>query len=169
MAPAWFQACERGVAAVNRWFLAAAALLVLLMVAIILFDVISRSFFNAPTVWAFDLVRFALLYATFLGLAPALEKGSHVVVDMFDSLLPRAIRPAIPFIASGLTIAFGVTLLWHITLLAAEAFADGRIAQATIAVPEMWVWFPAPIGSALFVAAAAVQFGRAIWPAPVDK
>ena len=65
--------------------------------------------------------------------------------------------------------AFGVTLLWHITLLAGEAFADGRIAQATIAVPEMWVWLPAPVGSALFVAAAAVQLGRAVWPAPVDK
>ena len=169
MAPAWFRACERWVAAVNRWFLAAAALLVLLMVAIILFDVISRSFFNAPTVWAFDIVRFALLYATFLGLAPALENGSHVVVDMFDSLLPSAIRPAIPFVASGLTLVFGATLLWHITLLAQEAFADGRIAQATIAVPEMWVWLPAPIGSALFVAVAAVQLGRAIWPAAAEK
>lgn len=169
MAPAWFRACERWVAAVNRWFLAAAALLVLLMVAIILFDVISRSFFNAPTVWAFDIVRFALLYTTFLGLAPALEKGSHVVVDMFDTLLPRAIRPAIPFVASGLTLVFGATLLWHITRLAQEAFADGRIAQATIAVPEMWVWLPAPIGSALFVAVAAVQIGRAIWPAPAEN
>jgi C4-dicarboxylate transporter DctQ subunit len=169
MAPAWFRACERWVAAVNRWFLAAAALLVLLMVAIILFDVISRSFFNAPTVWAFDIVRFALLYTTFLGLAPALERGSHVVVDMFDPILPRAIRPAIPFVASGLTLAFGATLLWHITLLAQEAFADGRIAQATIAVPEMWVWLPAPIGSALFVAVSAVQFARAIWPAPAEK
>ena len=166
MAPAWFRACERGVAAVNRWFLAAAALLVLLMVALILFDVISRSFFNAPTVWAFDIVRFALLYATFLGLAPALEKGSHVVVDMFDSLLPKSIRSAVPFVASGLTLVFGAVLLWHIVRLASEAFADGRIAQATIAVPEMWVWLPAPVGSALFVAVAAVQFGRAVWPAP---
>lgn len=168
MAPAWFRACERGVAAVNRWFLTAAALLVLLMVALILFDVISRSFFNAPTVWAFDIVRFALLYATFLGLAPALEKGSHVVVDMFDSLLPKSVRSAVPFVASGLTLVFGAVLLWHIARLASEAFADGRIAQATIAVPEMWVWLPAPIGSALFVAVAAVQFGRAVWPAPAD-
>ncbi len=168
MAPAWFRACERGVAAVNRWFLTAAALLVLLMVALILFDVISRSFFNAPTVWAFDIVRFALLYATFLGLAPALEKGSHVVVDMFETLLPSAIRSAVPFVASGLTLVFGVVLLWHIVRLASEAFADGRIAQATIAVPEMWVWLPAPVGSALFVAVAAVQLGRAVWPAAAD-
>lgn len=168
MAPAWFRVCERCVAAVNRWFLAAAALLVLLMVAIILFDVIARSFFDAPTVWAFDVVRFALLYATFLGLAPALASGSHVVVDMFDPLLPRVIRPAIPFLATGLTLVFGAILFWHIAGLAREAFADGRIAQATIAVPEKWVWLPAPIGSALFVAVAAVRFGRAIWPVSAD-
>ena len=168
MAPAWFRACERGVVAVNRLFLTAAALLVLLMVAIILFDVIARSFFNTPTVWAFDIVRFALLYATFLGLAPALASGSHVVVDMFDPLLPRGIRPVIPFLAAGLTLIFGVVLLWYIAGLALEAFADDRIAQATIALPEKWVWLPAPIGSALFVAVAAVQFGRAIWPASAD-
>lgn len=168
MAPAWFRACESGVAVVNRWFLAAATLLVLVMVAIILIDVIARSFFDAPTIWAFDIVRFALLYATFLGLAPALESGSHVIVDMFDTFLPRIIRPAIPFLASGLTLAFGAVLLWHIADLAFEAFADGRIVQATIAIPEMWVWLPAPIGCALFVAVAAVQFGRAIWPPSVD-
>jgi TRAP-type C4-dicarboxylate transport system permease small subunit len=113
-------------------------------------------------------VRFALLYATFLGLAPALEKGSHVVVDMFDSLLPKSVRSAVPFVASGLTLIFGVVLLWHIARLASEAVADGRIAQATIAVPEMWVWLPAPVGSALFVAVAAVQLGRAVWPAAAD-
>ena len=168
MAPAWFRACESGVAAVNRWFLAAAALLVLLIVGIILFDVISRSVFNAPTLWAFDVARFILLYATFLGLAPALESGGHVVVDMFDPLLPKPIRPVIPFLAAGLTVVFGFILFWQIAAHAREAFADGRIAQATIAVPEMWVWLPAPIGTALFVAVAAVQFGRAIWPASAD-
>ena len=168
MAPAWFRACECWVAAVNRWFLTAAAVLVLLIVAIILFDVISRSIFDAPTLWAFDLARFGLLYATFLGLAPALESGSHVVVDMFDPLLPRAIRPAIPFLASSATLIFGLVLLWQIAAHAREAFVDGRIAQATIAVPEMWVWLPAPIGCALFVAVAAIRFGRAIWPAAAD-
>lgn len=168
MAPAWFRAYERGVAAVNQWFLTVAMLLVLLMVAIVLFDVVARSFFNTPTVWAFDIVRFALLYATFLGLAPALQSGSHVVVDMFDPFLPNAIRPAIPFLAAGLTLVFGVILLWYIVGLAHEAFVDNRIAQATIAVPEKWVWLPAPIGSALFVAVAVVQFGRAIWPAAAD-
>ncbi|MFO0986446.1 MAG: TRAP transporter small permease [Alphaproteobacteria bacterium] len=155
-------------AAVNRWFMAAATLLVALMVAIILFDVISRSFFNAPTLWAFDLVRFALLYATFLGLAPALAGGSHIVVDMFDPLLPKIVRPAVPFLAAGLTLAFGIVLLWHVADLTHEAFADGRTAQATIAVPEKWIWLPAPIGTALFVAAAAIQLGRAFWPAKAN-
>lgn len=167
MAPAWFRACERSVAAVNRWFLTAATLLVLLIVAVILFDVISRSVFDAPTLWAFDVARFTLLYVTFLGLAPALASGSHIAVDMFDSMLPKAIRPAVPFFAAGLTFAFGAVLLWHVFALAGETFADGRIAQATIAIPEKWIWLPAPFGCALFVAVAAVQFGRAIWPEKV--
>lgn len=166
MAPAWFRTLESSVAAVNRWFLTAAALLVLLMVAVILFDVISRSVFNAPTLWAFDVARFTLLYVTFLGLAPALASGSHIAVDMFDSMLPRAMRPAVPFLAAGLTLAFGAVLLWHVFAPAQEAFTDGRIAQATIAIPEKWIWLPAPFGCALFVVVSVVQFGRAIWPKP---
>jgi TRAP-type mannitol/chloroaromatic compound transport system permease small subunit len=53
------------------------------LVAAVSYEVISRYFFNAPTVWAFD-VTYMLYGALFmLGAAYALHKGAHIRTDFF--------------------------------------------------------------------------------------
>jgi TRAP-type mannitol/chloroaromatic compound transport system permease small subunit len=51
------------------------------LVAAVSYEVVSRYFFNAPTVWAFD-VTYMLYGALFmLGAAYALHKGAHIRTD----------------------------------------------------------------------------------------
>jgi len=53
------------------------------LVAAVSYEVIARYFFNAPTIWSFD-VTF-MLYGTLfmLGCAYALHKGAHIRTDFF--------------------------------------------------------------------------------------
>src|SRR5262245_38032731 len=88
----WIDAAEALTRAVNRVFALAASLLVAVIVAVVVREVVLRYGFNTPSTWALDAARYLLLFTFFLALAPALESGHHVHVDLFDPLFPPAWR-----------------------------------------------------------------------------
>ena len=160
--PGWFAGLERAAKAINRAFAAAASILALVILAVVLIDVTLR-WVAEPTVWAHDIARYTLLYLFFFALAPALESGHHVAVDMFDRIVPAPLRPYQAHAAAVLTAAFGGLLLWQLARLTSQAFADNRLAPATIPLPLRWIYVFGPIGAAQFVLTALVQLGRAHW------
>ncbi len=163
-APGWFVGLERAAKAINRAFAAAASLLALAILVVVLIDVTLR-WFAEPTIWANDAARYSLLYLFFFALAPALESGHHVAVDMFDRLLPAPLRRYQAHSAAVLTAVFGALLLWQLSRLTSQAFADNRLAPATIPIPLRWIYVLGPVGAAQFVLTALIQLGRAHWQA----
>jgi TRAP-type mannitol/chloroaromatic compound transport system permease small subunit len=69
-------ALTRGVGRVTAW-------LIVPMVASLVYEVVSRYAFDAPTVWAYDMTF--MLYGTFfmLGSAWTLQRGGHIRTDTF--------------------------------------------------------------------------------------
>jgi len=69
-------AITRGVGRVTAW-------LILPMVASLVYEVIARYVFDAPTLWAYDMTY--MLYGTFfmLGSAWTLQRGGHIRTDSF--------------------------------------------------------------------------------------
>src|SRR4051812_22638106 len=112
--PRVIDALERFTTAVNRIFAFCASAIVLIIVLIVVREVIARYVFNAPSIWAADITRFALLYAFFLAVAPALQSGHHVSVDLFDPLIPLRWRRDIHVLGHGLTIIFSSVLFWYV-------------------------------------------------------
>ena len=88
----WIDAAEAFTRAVNRLFALAGCVLVAVIVVVVVREVVLRYGFNAPSTWALDVARYLLLFTFFLALAPALESGHHVHVDLFDPLVPPAWR-----------------------------------------------------------------------------
>ena len=164
IAPGWFAGLERAAKAINRAFAAAASILALVILVVVLIDVTLR-WVAEPSVWAHDIARYTLLYLFFLALAPALQSGHHVAVDMFDRIVPAPLRPYQAHAAAVLTAAFGGVLLWQLTRLTSQAFADSRLAPATIPLPLRWIYVLGPVGAAQFALTALVQLGRAHWQA----
>ena len=162
-APRWFLTFEAVTRATNRAFAAASSALALVIVAAVIVAVLARMA-SATVLWPHDVAQFALLYLFFLALAPALESGHHVGVELFDSAVPRAIRRYIFHIAALLVITFGCILLWQLWRTTARAFADDRLAIAAIAVPLKWIYIAGPIGSIQFILTGLAQLGRAQWP-----
>lgn len=85
------------------WFV---AFLMLPMIAIMVYEVIMRYFFNAPSLWAFEISLF--MYGAYIVLAGGytlLVKG-HVNVDIIWGRLPLRWRSIVDVITAGLFFLF---------------------------------------------------------------
>ncbi len=65
------------------------ALLALPLLVVVVYEVIMRYAFNAPTTWGFEATTFLYGIHYMLGLAYCDVYGGHVRVDIFSSRLPR--------------------------------------------------------------------------------
>lgn len=161
-APVWFRHFERTTRAVNKAFAAIASVLTVVIVVFVLVAVVAR-LFGSHILWPYDITQFTMVYLVFLAMAPALESGHHVMVELFDALIPRSIRPYVSHVAAILTIIFGAVLLYQLYRMTSRAFADDRLAVAAIAVPLKWVYVIGPIGIFQFILTALAELGRAHW------
>jgi TRAP-type mannitol/chloroaromatic compound transport system permease small subunit len=72
----------RGIDALSKFFGSLAALTVVVLVVLMLYDVVLRYAFNAPTTWGNDLNTFLMGGAFVMSIAYALSTDSHVRVDL---------------------------------------------------------------------------------------
>lgn len=140
----------------NAIFTAIASALVVAICIIVVAATIARAL-GAPQVWSHDYAQIAFVYVVFLSLAPALQTGQHVTVELFEGLVPRRARRYLDHVAAIACIIFGAIFFWFLWKLTAKAFADGRLANAVIAVHLKWIQVIGPIGVAQFVFTAIVQ------------
>lgn len=145
---------------VNRWLLTAAGTLAAAILAVICYDLVSRNLFDAPTVWALDVSRFLLLFVFFLALAPALESGAHVSVDILDHFLPPAPRRAMRVAARVLVLVFGAILLWQVTRTARDAFETDELFPIVITLKLKHVYWIAPLGVVQFLLTGLAMLGQ---------
>jgi TRAP-type mannitol/chloroaromatic compound transport system permease small subunit len=68
---------------ISIWSGRIAAWLIVPMILALCYEVVSRYFFEAPTIWAYDITY--MLYGTFfmLGAAYTLQRGGHIRTDTF--------------------------------------------------------------------------------------
>ncbi|MCF8106206.1 MAG: TRAP transporter small permease subunit [Desulfohalobiaceae bacterium] len=72
---------------IQDWFGFWTAMLILPMVLVVIYEVVMRYVFNAPTSWGFEATTFLYGLHYMLGFGYALLYNSHVKVDVFVSLL----------------------------------------------------------------------------------
>lgn len=82
----------RAVDGISRLFGTIAAALVIVLVVLMLYDVVLRYVFNAPTIWGNDLNTWLMGASFVLSIAYAMATDSHVRVDL---LYDRRTRPRI--------------------------------------------------------------------------
>ena len=85
---------------IQDWFGFWVAMLIFPMVLVVIYEVIMRYVFNAPTSWGFEATTFIYGLHYMLGFGYALLHNSHVKVDVFVSLLPKRKRNIISLICN---------------------------------------------------------------------
>jgi TRAP-type mannitol/chloroaromatic compound transport system permease small subunit len=109
------------------------------LVAVVVYEVVSRYAFNAPTAWSFDLTY--MFYGTvfMLGSAYALHKGAHIRTDFFFekwSIRTRGVIDSVAYL-----VFFFPSLALFLVVSAGEgwyAFEIGETSEQTPWRPILW-------------------------------
>lgn len=116
-----------------------AGLLILFTGFMIVYEVISRSIFNAPTEWVMEISTYCVIIAGFLGMGVTYAGKKHIHVDIFVSRFSPKTNCYIELITSfvGLFYSFiFMTEAWKMTMFSLEI---NNCAPTTLGTP---LWIP---------------------------
>jgi TRAP-type C4-dicarboxylate transport system permease small subunit len=126
----------------------AAAALATIAVSVII-EVIARSVFNAPTIWAVEVSTYAIITTGFLGSALVLRRGRHLEIN----LLTTRLSPTAQKWTGVVTDVFGAAFCF-VVCFSGIRFVELSQMMGAVSVSELRVplWIPQltiPIGFAL--------------------
>jgi len=113
-----------------------ASYLVLPLIMVVVWEVIMRYGFNAPTSWAFELTVF--LYGTHysFALAFAHKHNTHVSIDVFEARLPERPRTILRIVTNAVLFIPAIGLLtYHTCVLAVNSWQQWEHASSSWAPP----------------------------------
>ncbi|WP_299938185.1 TRAP transporter small permease subunit [uncultured Nitratireductor sp.] len=129
--------------------------MVLILIASMLYEVVARYVFGAPTLWAFDIAYMSTGVLFVLGAAQALREDAHVRIDFLSSRIPVRVRGAIDGFAF---LAVLCPVFTWLALIAGQralrAWQTGEVEHVSPWAPLMWPFYSA---LAIGLAALALQ------------
>ncbi len=128
----------RFIGQLSLWSGRLGALVVLPLVLAMVFEVVSRYAFSAPTAWAFELSYMMMGTIFLMGLSYAVLMGQHVNVDFIHQILPRRAVAAID--AVGYILMAGM-MAWLTNVLIANAagvYRSGEGSGLSAWNPPIW-------------------------------
>ena len=137
-----------------------ASLLILLMMAFVTFEVISRYIFNHPTSWVWLLNK--QLFGVFVLVAGsyALIQKNHIRIEMLYDHFPPPAKRAVRWLTLILSVGFLGILVWNSTLMGLEALSTWEAANGVFRLPLYPLKLLMPIAALLFMLGCLTEFGR---------
>ena len=132
------------------------SLLILLLMAVITYEVVARYAFNSPTSWAW-LVNKQLfgIYVMFAG-GYALIHNSHIRIEMLYQHFPKAIKTLIRWLTLVAAFCFLGALLWKSWVMGSEAWQNKEVAMGVFKIPLYPLKLIMPLGALLFLLGCVV-------------
>ena len=117
-----------------------AEVVVVLLIASMLYEVVARYVFGAPTLWAFDIAYMSTGALFVLGAAQALRQDAHVRIDVLSSRFPARVRGAIDGVAFLFVLGNGHLMLIQAVVRSFEVFQVGDMPLAFLQrlQPQQW-------------------------------
>lgn len=154
------EAFDRAWAVVLRFVEAVCGALVLLIGAIVMYEIVARWAFNAPTTWVQECAVYLLIALAFFGLAPTDRAGEHIQIDVLTKRLSGRVRTRLQVLTAGAVAIFASIAVWGGWEMVAQSLKFGRRSLTLLAVP---VWIPQlalPLGMTLLVIAMVWRVWR---------
>jgi TRAP-type mannitol/chloroaromatic compound transport system permease small subunit len=133
------------VRAINRLsagFAVIAAMQLIALMGIMVYEVVCRFGFNAPNLWSYDIVYLLSGTLFLLGAGYTLREDAHVRIDFLSQALPPRIRS---FIEMGFSMFIFLPILGLITWSVGErawlAFISGQTDYTSPWGPVMWPFY----------------------------
>lgn len=129
----------------------------LVVLAVILYEVIARYAFNHAVMWSFDLTAYGQLFVVFLAVGYTLERDGHIRIDFLLVRLPPRARRRAEIGAEALSVLFVLLLLWATTRETVIAVRGGWVSPSFYAIPLKYVYWIMPAGTALLLLTAIAR------------
>ncbi len=143
----------------------AASLLLFAIGVMLTYEVVARYFFNAPTIWAEELSRLAMIWAVFLGSAALLRSGEHIRVTVIIDRLGTKGRAVMDVVALVFVAVISGYVAWYGAPIAWNSFERGRTVGSMLDLPSWVSQVSVPLGFALVaVQAVALIIARPSQP-----
>jgi TRAP-type mannitol/chloroaromatic compound transport system permease small subunit len=140
-----------GITRTIKFFGDVCSFLIIVIMAIITYEVVARYAFNAPTSWAWLVNK--QLFGVFVMVAGgyALVHDSHIRIEMLYQHFPRVIKAMIRWLTLLSAICFLGTLFWKSSVMGLEAWKTKEIAVGTFKMPLFPLKMFMPLGTLLFL------------------
>jgi TRAP-type C4-dicarboxylate transport system permease small subunit len=136
---------------INRRLAFFAGAVILATGVLAVFESISRTFFNSPTVWSIDFSVYIFIWAIFLGSPFAYQENGHVAVDLIRDIVerrggktPRRVMAVAGYVFAEVTI---FVLLYAAVKMAKFALSSHQITIALIQIPVFFLDMAMIVGS----------------------
>ena len=116
----------------------AAGALVVLLAALVVFDVAARSLRLLTLPWSLEATEYMLYAVTFLGAPWVLRENGHIAIELVVERLPARARAAAARIADILGAAICAVLFYYACRVVWQSHASGIMVQKSFSFPE-WV------------------------------
>jgi len=126
-------------------FILAACILAFISIAYC-YEVVSRYFFNAPTIWASPLVSYALCLTIFLALPDLARRGLQISIDLHEAWASAAVIEALLRITR---LAAGISRLSAAWITAQQTWSEYSLGVWTntyMPIPKWWLFVFIPYG-----------------------
>lgn len=123
------------------------------LVCMILTEIFLRYFFDKSTMIADEYSGYLYLASIFLGLAYTFTQNGHIRINIITSKLSKGTNKTIDVIASIITIAVLLFILYRTILFTYDAYELEMVSEAVSETPLYLTQIVMPIGITLFILA----------------
>lgn len=161
----------RVIDAISSAIAAIAGVLLILLIGVMIFEVVSRYAFNAPTLWASDMTYMLNGALFMMASAYGLKANGHVRIDFLIDRLPKRLQGAI---GAGLLFFLALPTFAALSYVAVErahrSYVRGEVDPVSAFAPIIWPFHAAiAIGLCLLTAQTLVTAIRFAMPAEPDE
>ncbi|MBE1555615.1 TRAP transporter small permease [Sporosarcina limicola] len=118
-------------------------------ITLIFYGVIMRYIFNEPKAWVEEVVRYVIIWGTFLGFPIALRYNHHIQVDILYDKLSRRAKKVVDLFATSVSILFCLGFTYYGIILVENRFHSGMV-SLDVGIPMWIVYLILPISGTLF-------------------
>jgi TRAP-type mannitol/chloroaromatic compound transport system permease small subunit len=127
-----------------------AAWLIVPLIGAMVWEVVARYVFNAPTIWAYEIAYLMTGTGFLLGMAYALSKDAHIRIDVISTMMSERTKAVVDIVCYiGLLVPFCAWLSYTLWGRALAAIASGEKSGQSAWNPPLW-----PFRTVFFVAFA---------------
>jgi len=126
----------------------------------ILYEVVARYGFTAPTIWAEELSRLLLIWGTFLAMASLVRRRQMIRITILLGFAGPGLRKAAELFALTFIAGFCGVVIWYGWRIAGNSLARGRTTGTLLNIPNWWSEIVIPACFALLLLQCLVEIVR---------